>query len=104
MIWVYFLPVEVLDDTEQVAGIDIIHHALLLSTEQAAVRKLTMDTTVDEHTQLDPTQEELDYFNAQTWPPPDPGFTPLNPAMGVEHRLTHVEQWLAGRFPPPPQD
>lgn len=52
MLRVYFLPVEVLDDTEQVAGTDLIHNALLDCTDQADVRKLIMDTTDDEHASL----------------------------------------------------
>ncbi len=110
MIWVYFLPVILEDGVETVAGIEFIRNAILDCTEQPYVRKLVMDTTVDEHTILvavalevrNPTQEELDLYNSLEFPLPDPGFTPLNPAMGVEHRLDHVERWLTHPFPPPP--
>lgn len=110
MIRVYFLPVEVLDETESVAGMDIIHGALLECTDQADIRKLIMDTTDDEHAQLatlaldwrDPTPEEIALLDSQDFPSPDPGFVPENPTFGVEQRLNHVEAWLASRFPPPP--
>lgn len=81
MIKVYLLPVVEIDGTEQVAGSDIIHDALLLTTEEPDVRKLIMDTTAEEHEQLElcavesgtPTQEDIDLYNAQVEIlPPDP--------------------------------
>lgn len=81
MIRVYFLPVETIDGTEQVAGIEWIHDALLECTEQPDVRKLTMDTNQDEHFDLEvcslswheATQEELDRYSAQVIiTPPNP--------------------------------
>lgn len=81
MLRVYYLPVETVDGTEQVRGIDLIHDAILECTEDPAVRKLLMDTTTAEHDQLagvaiavrPPTQDEADLFDAR-WipPPPDP--------------------------------
>jgi len=110
MIWTYFLPVETKDGVEMVTGYHLIHHASLECTEQPDVRKLIMDTIPLEHDALSvlalshraANQEEVDLLNAQEFPLPDPGFVPLNPLQGVEHRLSHVEEWLAGRFPPPP--
>jgi len=33
--------------------------------------------------------------------PPQPiTFTPVNPAHGIEHRLTHVEEFLQSLYPP----
>lgn len=29
-------------------------------------------------------------------------FTPLNPTQGIEHRLTHVEEFLSQLYPPQP--
>lgn len=81
MILVYFLPVETIDGTEQVAGIEFIHDALLECTEEPDVRKLTQDTTQEEHDGLfivatdirEPTQLELERFHAEVIPfVPDP--------------------------------
>ena len=81
MIRVYLLPVMELDGTEQVAGSEIIHDALLLTTENPDLRKLIMNTTAEEHTALwtlaidvpEPTQEDIDTFNSQVEIlPPDP--------------------------------
>lgn len=81
MIYVYYLPVDALDDTEQVAGTDLIHDAVLECTDQANVRKLTMDTTYVEHDQLSalalevraPTDTELELFYLSVIPyVPDP--------------------------------
>ncbi|MBA7703315.1 hypothetical protein ES703_112097 [subsurface metagenome] len=80
MIRVYLLPVETIDGTEQVAGIEYIHDALLDCTENPLERELIQDTTDFEHVRLvyagafyrDPTQEEIDRFNARPpIPPPD---------------------------------
>ncbi len=52
MIRVYFLPVETIDGTEQAAGSDIIHDALLECTKLPLMRRLIMDTTDPEHAEL----------------------------------------------------
>jgi len=81
MITVYFLPVETIDGTEQVAGIAYIHDALLDCAIEPGVFKLTQDTTQEEYDHLyplaieahDATQEEIDRYNAQVFiTPPDP--------------------------------
>lgn len=81
MIKVYLLPVETVNGTEQVAGIQWIHDALLECTELSHYRKLIMDTTQQEHDALaviasearDATQEEIDLYHAQVIiTPPDP--------------------------------
>lgn len=73
MIRVYILPVETINSTEVVAGSELIHDALLECTIDPHVRKLTMDTTQEEHDSLvavagdtyPATQEEIDRYNAQ---------------------------------------
>ncbi|MBA7701519.1 hypothetical protein ES703_110259 [subsurface metagenome] len=81
MIRVYILPVRVSDGVESVLGTDIIHDALLLATPFPDLRKLIMDTSVEEHEQLElrseesgtPTQADIDAYNAQVEIlPPDP--------------------------------
>lgn len=81
MLMVYFLPVETIDNTEQVAGTAIIHDALLLTTVDPGTRQLIMDTTPDEHNTLQtwalesraPTPEEEALYTAQVIIlPPDP--------------------------------
>lgn len=81
MIKVYLLPVILEGDTEHVAGTDIIHDALLLTTEDHDIRKLIMDTTEAEHEALfnlcvvcpETTQADIQAFNSQvTILPPDP--------------------------------
>ena len=81
MIRIYFLPVESIAGTEQVAGIDYIHDALLLCNEEPDIRKLIMDTTESEHLALvlaggisdAATQEDIDLYHAQVViTPPDP--------------------------------
>lgn len=83
MIRVYFLPVETISGTEQVAGIGFIHDALLDFTQDALIRKLTMFTTQDEHDILsslasqfrEATQEEIARFNVEVEiSPPDPDY------------------------------
>ncbi|MBA7706769.1 hypothetical protein ES703_115626 [subsurface metagenome] len=77
MIKVYLLPIETIDGTEQVAGIDLIHDALLDTTEDPLIRKLIQDTTDQEHAQLatlslehrDATPEELALFEARELAP-----------------------------------
>lgn len=81
MIRVYFLPVETIDGTDIVAGIEWMHDALLECTEEPNVRKLIMDCTLEERDIFhplaiearDPSQEEIDRYNAQVIPfVPDP--------------------------------
>jgi len=48
MIKVYYLPVERIDNTDVVKGSEYIHNAVLGTTERPSVRKLIMDTTVNE--------------------------------------------------------
>lgn len=52
---------------------------------------------------VEATKEEYNCFIASL-PVIDPEliiFTPINPHLGVEQRLTHVEQFLQDRYPPP---
>lgn len=103
MIRVYFLPVITQEGTESVVCADLIHDALLLCTEQPDRRKLIMDTTDVEHTQLadaaeahrDATQEEIDLFNSSVilyTPDPDTlraeELLQSSPAV-----ITQPEQW-----------
>jgi len=103
MITVYFLPVGVVDGTEQVAGAEFIHDALLLCTEEPDIRKLIQDTTDIEHSGLvaasgvswEATQEEIDRYNARVV------ITPPNPDMARAKELlsnspdviTQPEMW-----------
>jgi len=78
MIKVYYLPVERIENVDQVKGIEYIHNAILECTEEPMVRKLIMDTTPDENTALsalaievrDPTLEETSAFEALPTPTP----------------------------------
>lgn len=81
MIRGYFLPIETINGTEQVAGTELIHDALLRTTGIPNVRLLIMDTTDSEHAQLtilalelhDLTQEEIDFYHSHVMPyEPDP--------------------------------
>jgi len=82
MLKVYYLPILTIDTTEAVAGIDLIHDAILDCTEHPGIRKLLMDTTPDEHNAFkllgvesrDPTQDEIDFYHQTvviTEPDPD---------------------------------
>jgi len=80
MITVYLLPVETLNGCDVVAGAEHIHDAVLECTENPNVRKLIMDTTLDEEIALSdvalnvylPDSEELAIYNArEIAPPPD---------------------------------
>lgn len=79
---VYILPVERIDNTDTVAGIEYIHNALL--TYGAGQAILIQDTTTEEDEALsilatevrEPTSEELIAFEAIEKPlPPDPDYT-----------------------------
>ncbi len=99
----YYLLVELVNDVEQVRGIDLIHDAVLLTTDDSVIRKLIMDTTDDEHAQLDTvalgsyvaTPSEIDLYNNLVT------ITPLSPdilrAQELLHRspdvITQPEQW-----------
>jgi len=80
MLRIYYLPVEPTPEGEQVLGIDLIHDAILECVDNPDVRKLLMDTTADEHSQLedmavlvrDPTQDEIDQFSAREVEPQTP--------------------------------
>lgn len=81
MIRTYVLPTEIIEGTEHVAGEDIIHDALLLGYTDPDARKLIMDTTAEEDTQLAglalaawvATDEECALYNDQVEIlPPDP--------------------------------
>jgi len=72
MITTYLLPVLITNGTEQVAGSELIHDALLLTTENPLERKLIMDTTPLEHSAISAltiehypsTQEEQDLYTS----------------------------------------
>lgn len=103
MITVCFLPVVTIDGTEQVAGIEIIHDALLECTGDAYVRKLTMDTTDAEHAALfmvavdmrEATQEEIDRYHAQVIiEPPDPTILRAEEILATSpDAITQPEIW-----------
>lgn len=103
MIRVYFLPVTLLHGTEQVAGIEFIHDALLDCTEEPDIRKLIMDTTDAEHGGLlaagavpaEATQEDIDRYNAQVAPfTPSPDITRAQELLSNSPLvITHVEIW-----------
>ena len=91
MLRAYYLPVEPTPEGEQVLGVSLIHEAILEGTEEPGVRKLLMDTTPDEHDQLedmavlvrDPTQDEIDQFNARgVEPPPDAELVRIRELLG----------------------
>lgn len=103
MIRIYFLPVLTTDGTETVTGADLIHDALLLCTVAPMIRKLIMDTSDDEHTQLvamaadwyEATQEEIDlYHSAVTIMPPDPDYERAKEILGTSPAaITMPEIW-----------
>lgn len=73
MIRCYYLPVDTMDGTEVVAGIEYIHNALLEATIDPDERLLIMDVTIEENAWLsnvavedfDAGQEEIDRYLAQ---------------------------------------
>jgi len=103
MIRVYFLPVETIDGTEQVAGIEFIHDALLQGTEYPTIRKLIMDTTTTEQANLaavaishrDATQTELDLYNTQVviTPPNPDAIRAAELLASSANVITQPEQW-----------
>lgn len=76
MIRGYLLPLETVNGSEQVVGIDQIHNAVLSTTSDPDVYKLIMDTTTPEHEALSllaievlfTTLEDLASFYARTEP------------------------------------
>ena len=83
MIRVYFLPVVPIQGVEHVAGEEFMHDALLDSTEEPDIKKLTQDTTGAEHAGLiavanswrEPTLHEIDLYHERVIiPPPDPDY------------------------------
>ncbi len=103
MIRIYLLPVETVNGTEQVAGIDFIHDALLDATADPLIRLLIMNTTPEEHTSLvavatdhrEAIQAEIDRYNTEVIIiPPDPDYDracellETSPAV-----ITQPEQW-----------
>lgn len=71
-LWVYYLPIEKIDNTEKIKGESYIHDAIIEGTENPSVRKVIMATTIAEDTALrvwaievrEPTQKELDSYNS----------------------------------------
>lgn len=83
MIYVFFLSVTTINGTQHVAGEDLIHDALLLTTDDPLLRRLIMDVTTTEMDALlavcsssrPPTQEEIDLYNQIVEIiPPDPDY------------------------------
>lgn len=103
MIRVYYLPVQTIEGIETIAGIEYVHDALLETTESPDSRKLIMDTTTDEDTQLsavalearDATQEEIDLYNAQVViTPPDPDTIRAEELLATSPQvITMPEMW-----------
>lgn len=103
MIRGYLLQVEPHNGTEQVAGIDIIHDALLQTTPNPDVRLLVMDTTTAEHLALalialecpDLTQEQIDLYNSTVVPyTPDPDTIRAQELLASSPDvITQPEQW-----------
>ena len=107
MITVYILPVERIDNTDQVLGIDYIHHALL--TYDAGEAVLVQDTTPEEDAALaalavevrDPTRAELIAFST-ILPEPKPSPAPLvfkTYTYGLPDRVKRIENFLKKAFP-----
>lgn len=108
MLAVYYLHSHIENGVDSPLGVDTIHDAIL--TTEDHLWKLLMDTTPDEDSILatlavssrPPTPEETALWQATEWPSPVPPieFQPINPVMGVEHRLSHVEEFLTALYPP----
>lgn len=103
MIRVYFLPVRTIDGTEQVAGIEFIHDALLECTGLPDMRKLIQDTTFEEHDALllvaaenaDATPDEIALYHAQVViTPPDPDIKRARELLASSPEvITQPEMW-----------
>lgn len=108
MIKVYFLPVQTVNGTETVKGIDIIHNAILETAEIPTIRMLIMDTTPEEHISLstlatqvrDPTPLELENFHAlELAPPPNPDIIRLQEILATSSEaISMPEVWEALRL------
>lgn len=78
MIKVYLLPVERIANTDVIKGGEFIHNAIVEGTEKPDVRKLIMDTTVDEDIALSVVALEVRLATTEeiaklaTLPPPSP--------------------------------
>lgn len=100
---VYFLPVDLVDGTHQVVGVEFIHDALLEGTEVPDIMKLIQDTTDAEHAGLvasgavpaEATQEDIDRYYAQVViMPPDPDIVRAQELLGTSPAvITQVEIW-----------
>lgn len=103
MIYVYLLPVLIVDGAEQVAGLDLIHHALLQTTESPDIRLLIQDVTPEEHVGLsleclssrDPTTAEiLLYHQMVTVIPPNPDIIRARQLLGNSPEvISQPEMW-----------
>jgi len=103
MIRVYYLPLLIIDGTEQVAGIQWIHDALLEDCESPTIMKLTQDTTSEEDDALialayshhHATQEEIDRYHAQVIIiPPDPDISRAAALLSTSpEAITQPEIW-----------
>ncbi len=83
MIRAYFLPVLIVNDAEQIAGIEFIHDAVVECTIEPLVKKLIQDTSGPEHDGLvalarswnEAEPYEVDLYNAREIPPsPTPDY------------------------------
>lgn len=83
MIRTYFLSVTIVNNTEVMAGINVIHDCLVETTDQAMVRRVIMGPTDAEHALLaalaaswnEATIDERDRYYALVTPlPPDPDY------------------------------
>jgi len=78
MIKIYYLPIDRVDNTDTVRGVEYIHNAILQCTEKSDVRKLIRDTTPAEDLALSAlaikvgTPTKTDIANYQSLPAPSP--------------------------------
>lgn len=103
MIYVFFLPIEIVNGTEQIAGIDLIHDAILECTDDPNVRQLITDTTSEELIALqtvclsarEANQEEIDLYNSQVIiTPPDPDTLRVEELLASSPDvITQPEMW-----------
>jgi len=103
MIRVYLLQVIREDNTDTVTGIDLIHHAILETTADPAIRKLIMDTTANEHSDFsascqewrEATLEEVALYHSQVIiEPPNPDFVRARELLETSPQvITMPEIW-----------
>ena len=108
MIRAYWLQIETIDGTEQVAGIDLVHDGLLDNTPDPHTRLLIMDTTPDEHNSLtlvantwrEATQDEIDRYHAEVVIlPPNPDITRAQELLANSPDvITQPEMWELARI------